>query len=708
MATFEITGPDGKKYQITAPDNATDADVLAYAKQNIGGAQPAPAPQTSPSALKGGVLGGAFMGLRDGVDAGAQMLVRGADAAVRGINSATGLDIPRPDVAGVDNIVKAANLEYEQSRKLAGREGVDVARIGGAIANPVNRLVGPGAASLAGVVARAGAQGGISGAMSPVLDTENFWSEKGKQAGIGAAAGAAAGYGLDKLARGVGNVFAQARARPGFPAALGGATQGTPPQALAQQAIMRAAAEQGVDIGRIPRDILDDVTGQVTSALKSGKTLDANALIRMAEGRAVLGDDAGLMLGQATRDPQQFARELDLRGIAGAGKPIADRLNTQNQRIIEKVGGLGAKGAPDAYEAGSTAMAALRQFDDQMSKEVTAAYTKFRNASGATLDVPLQPVAQRVGEVLDTYGRENLPAAVLSKLDSYGVLGNKQTKVFDLMEADKLIKVINANFDPMKAPQAGALGQLRKGLQEAIDLADVQTQGQSGPAAELLREAIGKAKSRFSLHEAIPALEAASRDRGAQEAFVRQYITSGSAGIDTVSKLVKVMPPEALDTVRRNVLADILERAAPGAGRGSDAATFSQASYNRALDAIGDRKLLAIFGEDGVNQLRQVGRVSEWIQKQPKGSAVNNSNTGAAVMNLLQGLSNSRVMTWPGLNLARNSLRQAADESATSNALAAKLSPAGAKLSPEEVNALRAFLPSAGGAFGTAAVIGSR
>jgi hypothetical protein len=34
MATYRITGPDGAIYDVTAPDNASQADVLSYAKQN--------------------------------------------------------------------------------------------------------------------------------------------------------------------------------------------------------------------------------------------------------------------------------------------------------------------------------------------------------------------------------------------------------------------------------------------------------------------------------------------------------------------------------------------------------------------------------------------------------------------------------------------------------------------------------------------------
>jgi len=45
MAEFEITGPDGKVYEVTAPDGTNEQEVLAYVQQNAASSQPKPAPQ---------------------------------------------------------------------------------------------------------------------------------------------------------------------------------------------------------------------------------------------------------------------------------------------------------------------------------------------------------------------------------------------------------------------------------------------------------------------------------------------------------------------------------------------------------------------------------------------------------------------------------------------------------------------------------------
>jgi hypothetical protein len=711
MPTFRVTSPDGKTYEVTGPEGSTAEQAMAQVQAQLAAApsQPeakpkAPNPNIAPNQVKGSVAGGAFMGLRDPIDGAAQLLVRALpDGVVRAgnrfNNALADLGVPgiarledseQSPAAPLDRMVQTANEDYDESRKLAGREGLDVARIGGNVANPINRLVPISSGlSKAGLAVRGGLQGGISGLFQPVIDGgEDFAAQKMGQVAVGTGAGAVGAPLVDKLFRsGANAVRSGANAANALRARFGQSPSG-PSQA--DQVLSQAAQEGGFDLSKVPQSILDNARKEVDDAIKAGGVTDAKALGRAILGKSVLGEDAGLMLGQMTRDPIKYAAELDLRGVAGAGKPIADRLALQNERLINAVGKQGAAGAPDSYDAGATAIKSLQALDKQLSGEVTAAYQAFRNAGGVDVKVPMEPIAQKLGEVIDTYGRENIPSAVMQRLNSYGLMGGKQTKVFDLLEADKLIKSINANIDPMKGPQASALGQLRQGLNEAIQLADKQSAGATGPAADLLRDALSKARARFSLHEAVPGLEAAAQNKGAQEAFVQQYITSKSAGIDTVEKMVKMLSPDALDSVKKNVLANILESAAPGAARGSDAAKFSQAGFRKALDSFGDRKLEVLFGKEGLSQLRNIEKVSQWIQSEPAGAAVNRANTAAAAFNLL-----SKVGGAPVINIARDSVQKFSQERAAGNALKAAI-PRVQNVSTDEINALRRFvMPSA-------------
>ena len=78
------------------------------------------------------------------------------------------------------------------------------------------------------------------------------------------------------------------------------------------------------------------------------------------------------------------------------------------------------------------------------------------------------------------------------------------------------------------------------------------------------------------------------------------------------------------------------------------------------LGQIGDRKLSVWFTPQEVAQFKATGRVAAYEQVQPRGSAVNNSNTASAggllskAMNTAQGLGDSFFMTKPVLDVGRN------------------------------------------------------
>lgn len=684
MPKYEITGPDGARYQVDAPDGATEQDAIAYVQnQNV---KPVTMPSPTASKLKGSVAGGLWQGARDAIDAGAQLLRRavpeGVGEAVDSFGNALadyGLPVARSTgVQGVDAIVRGSSREYEDSRKLAGREGIDIARIGGAIANPINRIVPLGAAAGAtGLALRAGGQGAISAAATPVLEEGNFGANKLAQVAFGGVAGAAGGVVTDKLLRGAQGVVQ--RVRNSLPSG----------QALnAQQVddiLATAAREQGVDLASIPQDILTGVRSQVGQALNSQAVPDAAALLRQAEGQTVLGPNAALTLGQATRNPAQFTAEKNLRGVAGAGEPLMQRFADQNQGLIGALNTRGAAEAPGQFAVGEQAIQALRNRDEMLSGEIRTAYNTFRNAAGADQEMVGAQIAQSAGEALDTFGRENVPGAVLRKLNEYGFLDvTNKTKSFNLLEADKLLKVVNANYDPSQKAQAAALDTVRRGIKEAIDAEGVA-------ASDAYKPAIEAARRRFAELEANPAMRAAVSNE-APDKFFQKYILNGN--VREVAAVAQAVP-EQLPAIRAQTVAYLKDKALSGAA--DETGTFSQSGFKRALDKLGDNKLMALFQPEEVAQLRMISRVASNAQAQPAGSAVNNSNTAAATMNLLSQLGGP-VARLPGLNLVRNSTQQFLNERAAGRALGAEIP---AQAPAVVVNRLSSLVTPSAGLFGT-------
>lgn len=146
-------------------------------------------------------------GLKDPIEGGAQLLtnmlpsglVRAGDRLNNFIADKTGLVARLPE-GGVDAQVRANEAEYK--RRNAG-VGMDWARLGGNVLNPVNAALGAGlpqAATLAGRVGVGTVGGALSSMLNPVAEG-NFAEEKAKQMGLGAVSGGAVPVVASGLAR---------------------------------------------------------------------------------------------------------------------------------------------------------------------------------------------------------------------------------------------------------------------------------------------------------------------------------------------------------------------------------------------------------------------------------------------------------------------------------------------------------------------------
>lgn len=145
-------------------------------------------------------LGGVARGLKDPIDAMAQMLEKVLPQSVNDVNRSvnnwiankTGMLAELPS-GGVDELIKKQESEYQADRAQRGEYGLDAARLLGNVVNPVNYTIAskmPVAASLFGRMGIGALGGGLSGILNPVYG-DNFAEEKVKQAGLGAAFGGA-------------------------------------------------------------------------------------------------------------------------------------------------------------------------------------------------------------------------------------------------------------------------------------------------------------------------------------------------------------------------------------------------------------------------------------------------------------------------------------------------------------------------------------
>lgn len=182
-----------------------DGPWTKYAKQSADGPwiKYAKASEPKGSAEDGGIVDGILQGIRDPIDAGAQMLRRAVpDGVGRAVDAFgnkladMGLPVARSEgVEGVDQIVNASNQQYEAGRKAAGREGMDWARLGGNLIGTAPLIYATPGTAGAGLAARVGtgaAQGAGFGFLNPVVGEQaqqSFGTEKLMQGAIGGVLG---------------------------------------------------------------------------------------------------------------------------------------------------------------------------------------------------------------------------------------------------------------------------------------------------------------------------------------------------------------------------------------------------------------------------------------------------------------------------------------------------------------------------------------
>jgi hypothetical protein len=730
---MDVRLPDGTVVK-NVPDGTTKAELVTKLRANGMavpgewlGADTRPAPADRQQLLASAPMRLA-KGMKDPVDGSAQLLQRAMpESWVNAVNSAAdavgGEGTFLGDVLGIKGMsrpqltadIKNSNAEYEAARKATGQEGFDAMRFTGNVVSPVNAAVGrvmPVAriGDAKKVMAAKGAlSGGMGAATQPVMG-EDFAMEKGTQVGVGAVAGGVLTPVMTKAADSVARFVRDRLAS--------GAVNKTP-EAIAYE-IKASLARDDIDVGQVPKAVMDKLTVEVQQALKSGQEVDAPALLRKMD-----FDRVGVkpMLGQLTRDPTQFTREQNLRGVQGVGEPIANRLNEQANTIASRFR-QGTAGAKNPYEAGQSLVESLQSKDKAMSGEVRAAYDAFRDSTGKELPVPTEALKSGYKEVLSDFD-DHIPSAVRKKFEeivsgpkaphSHGapkaapaplqILGPSGEVLSDLTpkpvgkslsidDAEKLIKTINNNYNPADKPQALALDKLRKAVQDSIIGATESGEGME--AATLANFARDKARERFSAINSTPALKAAI-DGAAPDDFVKKYVINGKVG--ELNKLAQVVGPEGQKTMQQQML-KYLEGKAFGANAAGDGAG-RQASFNQELNAIGRNKLAAVLGEQQADDLFAVGRVMAYIQQQPAGSAVNNSNTGAMVASLL-GKIGGTVKGAPYINdFVIKPISAFKDRAAVQNALTAQLPKEAAKLDPETVNLLARLLgpvPQAAGA----------
>lgn len=575
--------------------------------------------------------------------------------------------------------IKAKEAEYEAARARAGRSGFDAARLAGNVAAPSNVALASRIPAAAGTLARVGtgAAAGAVGAMAtPEADAENYWRNTALKGATGGLAGAALAPVAGAVGDAIGRIAGRFRGPPAAPPPIPGPPGSHPADAY----IAQAANEAGQSINDIPQSLLERLRAQAQHALSQGQDLDTAAALRKADFEAI-GQQP--LLGQITRDPIQFARERNLRGIAGAGEPIAARLAGQTEGLNRTIGGF-AQGADEAFAGGQKIARGLGSIDARARGVVDEAYNAARDSAGRYVDLDHVGFVKAANDALDEGMLGHyLPAQVRNMLNDVST-GKIPLNVNTAVQMDSVLS----------AAQRGALPAERKSLGVVRDALN-----RSSPANNIGSDALAAfqgarklAAERFKLHEAIPALKAAANGDVPADDFVRKFIINGDAlELRGMANLLKEHAPEAYQQARAQI-GDELRRAGFGENIAGDK-PFSQERFNAKLRQMGTARLQAFFTPEEIATMRTAGRVGAYMESPPAGSAVNYSNTGSAVVNAAQ--SAAPGIIGKAIGAARWAAKAAGNDAAVKRAMRADVPVSGAARGSRRLNELL-LLGSAG------------
>jgi hypothetical protein len=573
---------------------------------------------------------------------------------------------------GIEGLANTAQLVSEPIRAITDRLGGSVGKTkpAGALASgfadwmglpkpetPTERVVGDASRLVAGTAMTMGAgnlaqKGGEIAKNLGGFFTQNPISQISSAAGAGLAGGASREAGGSET----GQVLASVAGGIGG-ASLAGLGQGLVTQAnklknvlmSPQQMDMKISEvlqKSGVDYSQVPERTRQALRAEMAGSLKAGKELDPGAVSRLLDFQ-----QNGLTptRGMLTLDPVQITREQNLAKIGanssdGSLQGLARVQNQNNSRLIANMNDAGA-GSGNMMGAGASSIGAIQSQDAAQGAAVTGLYNTARAMPGGNTQLDRAGV---INNIYSALGKENklafLPENVSNMLDtiSKGVVrvgGQEHAVPFDANALDNLMTTIaTAQRGTSDGNVKAALSIVRKALDaspitpikptfggnqlvtQPLAQAMQQADGQAGAFMDAIRQAKGAAAQRFSWQESGRPIEAALG--GAQpDNFIKQFVING-----TVKDARDLAANAPIEPIKNALVAHLKEKALNGAA--DEVGKFSQSAFNKALKDLGP-KLDIFFTKSEIDQLSSMGRAASYMQHQPVGSAVNNSNSGA-------------------------------------------------------------------------------
>jgi len=436
-----------------------------------------------------------------------------------------------------------------------------------------------------------------------------------------------------------------------------------------------ALQESGIDYSQLPKNVRDGLLQDMKKAMATGAEIKPDALRRLADFR-VTGTTP--TRGMVSLDPVQITREQNLAKI-GANTAddgltgLAQVQNQNNAALIRNLNNLGASSG-NIDDAGNLVTSAITGRQASLRGMEQAAWNAAKGSpgyrqpisSGVLSDINraldeealmpfMSPTISRYMEAFQTGQRPFTPQdyrnlqSMLSREVAKGGNEGAAAKLAQRMLQNAELTPANPSAPGLLTPQAAAAARSEDAAAAAAE-----------SAVNQVNKARAATRTAYAYEDSSPLVrsvlsEGASAD---PQRIAQRYVISGTAR--EAQDLANQVGQGGLPVIRNALLAHLKAKALNDSA--DEVGKFSQSAFNKALKGIGDEKLQIFFSPEEIAQLQANGRVASYMQAQPVGSAVNNSNSGALVAgkayDLLSMLPMGRALVVDPLRNIEISLRQ--------------------------------------------------
>lgn len=408
--------------------------------------------------------------------------------------------------------------------------------------------------------------------------------------------------------------------------------------------ISMALRESGVDWQAVPQAIKNQLVQDVRKATATGGDLNNDALRRLADFRLT---GTTPTRGMLTLDPVQITREQNLAkiGASTADADLQGLARVQNQNNTALIGNLNNLGANrgDPLRAGETVTSSILGRQASLRGAEQSAWDAAKSSPGYRMPVsagPLNQINQALGDeglmpfmnptisrYMEAFQTGQQPFTPQAYRNLQSMLAREVAKGGNEGAAASLAQRILRDADIAPAGFATAPGSVvTQGTAAGMRAAD----GAADDAISAVNQARRATRQAYQYEESSPLVRSVLSDGATSDPqrIAQRYVLGGTA--NEAAEVLQQVGPQNREVIKTAVLASLKEKALSGAP--DEVGKFSQSAFNKALNQVGERKLSMLFTPEELTALRANARVASYMQVQPVGSAVNNSNSGALML----------------------------------------------------------------------------